>query len=173
MEELDDVRVLRHFDDADTFGRRLELNRDLVSIFEQRAEQRVTPANPHPFIHTALHGRHVPLKHGCNLWVIGLSDGLKAIRALPDRSVNGLDVVKQRMNGVHVNHMVFVAHMAHAAAHHALTTTLTGTSPHAHPRPVFRLLNKSHLSYLAYGVTTTSEEMDHHPDSGGFDDLIH
>jgi hypothetical protein len=77
------------------------------------------------------------------------------------------------MNGVHVNHMVFVACVAHASAHHALTTTLTGTSPHAHPRPVFWLLNKSHLSYLAYGVITTSEEMDHHTDSDRFDDHFH
>jgi hypothetical protein len=68
--------------------------------------------------------------------------------------------------------MLFVACVTHAAAHHPLTTTLTGASPHAHPRPVFWLLNKSHLPYLAFGITTTPEFVRDHLDSGRFDNEV-
>jgi hypothetical protein len=60
--------------------------------------------------------------------------------------------------------MIFVAHMAHAAAHHALAAA----APHAHPHawPVLWLLNKSHFPYLANVSPTTPESPRDNKDSG-------
>jgi hypothetical protein len=64
--------------------------------------------------------------------------------------------------------MLFVACVTHAAAHHPLAAT----TPHTHPRSVFRFLNESHFPCLTSGITTTPEFVRDHLDSGRFDNTV-
>ena len=136
MQKLDDIWVLRHFDHTDAIRSDLHLHRDLVCILKQGTEEWVAPPNQQPLFETAFHCHHMPLQHAYYFGIAGLRDGLKSIRALAYSALYRLDIVKQRMDGVHIDQMVFVADLADATDHQPLSA--------AHSLFVLWFLNESH-----------------------------